>query len=66
MGERVKYVGATDEQVRWGGNDDPRGLLTEGAEYEVETREVRSWHTKVTLKGVAGRFNSVCFEKVTP
>ena len=60
--DKVKYIGATDGQVQWGSNDDPRGLLTEGEWYEVEDREVHSWHTQITLVGVKGRFNSVCFE----
>jgi len=29
----IIYTGATDEQVNWGGNDDPRGLLEEGKQY---------------------------------
>jgi hypothetical protein len=62
---KVIYIGATDEQVRWGGNDDPRGLLTEGQTYTVEKTEVHSWHTKIKLSGVAGWFNSVCFRDTT-
>ena len=58
----IRYIGASDEQVRWGENDDPRGLLKRGNIYEVEYEEVHSWHTKYSLKGIAGRFNSVCFE----
>jgi len=26
--------------------------------------EVNSWHTKIYLKGIHGKFNSVSFEKV--
>lgn len=61
---RVIYVGASDEQVRWGDNDDPRDLLIEGKEYEVEEKEVHSWHTKLYLVGIEGRFNSVCFAEI--
>lgn len=61
---KVIYTGATDAQVNWGGGDDPRGVLVEGQEYEVEHRDVHSWHTKLTLAGVEGRFNSVCFDVV--
>ena len=60
--KKVRYIGATDKQVKWGGNDDPRSLLNEGDIYEVEHEEVHSWHTKYSLKGIKGRFNSVCFE----
>lgn len=60
----VIYTGATDEQVRWGGNADPRGVLTEGQRYRVERTDVRSFHTKVKLVGIDGWFNSVCFRDV--
>ncbi|MBP2635530.1 MAG: hypothetical protein H6Q72_1437 [Firmicutes bacterium] len=60
---KVKYIGASDEQVRWGNNDDPRGLLNEGELYTVEREEVHSYHTKYHLKEFPGkRFNSVCFD----
>jgi len=61
MLDRVIFDGADDAQVKWGSNDDPRGLLTVGATYEVEIRDVRSWHTKLKLKGIDGWFNSVSF-----
>jgi hypothetical protein len=61
---KVRYIGASDEQVRWGGNDDPRGILMERDTYEVEEREVHSWHTKLRLVGIEGSFNSVCFEEL--
>ena len=61
-GDTVKYTGATDQQVRWGSNDDPRKVLTVGQTYEVEKVEVHTWHTKVYLVGIEGRFNSVSFE----
>lgn len=61
---KIKYTGCTDEQVRWGGNDDPRGVLKEGEVYTLKDKEVHSWHTKITLEEVPGRFNSVCFEEV--
>lgn len=62
MLERVTYIGASDEQVAWGSNDDPRGLLEIGRSYHVHTRDVHSWHTKIELAEFPGkRFNSVCF-----
>lgn len=61
----VKYVGCTDEQVRFGGCSDPRGLLDEGKLYLVEHKEVHNWHTKLYLKGFESLgFNSVCFEEI--
>ncbi len=60
--KRVKFIGATDEQINWGGNDDPREALKEGDVYLVEKESVHSWHTKVKLKDIDGWFNSVSFE----
>lgn len=63
VGDQVRYLGSTEEQVKWGSNNNPLGLLFEGDVYYVERVEVHSWHTKLTLRGVHGKFNSVCFEK---
>lgn len=63
-GERVIYLGASNEQVAWGGNDDPRNFLIEGDIYQIEKIEIHSWHTKLTLRGIPGRFNSVSFKKI--
>lgn len=62
-GDIVVYLGCSTEQVRWGNNDDPNGILIQGDHYFVEGVEVHSQHTKVRLRGVSGKFNSVCFEK---
>ena len=60
---KVKYIGASDAQVRWGSNDDPRGLLVEGKEYELSDREVHSWHTKISLSEFPGKkFNDSSFD----
>jgi len=62
---KVKYVGATDNQVRWGSNDDPRGLLIKGQIYNVSRKEEHSWHTKLYLEKFPKlKFNSVCFKEV--
>ena len=63
-GDKVKYTGSTETQVRWGNNDNPVGVLFEGDTYYVERVEIHTWHTKLYLRGVYGKFNSVCFEKV--
>jgi hypothetical protein len=64
-GDRVIYVGATDEQVSWGAsNDDPRKMLIEGNIYQIEKVEVHTWHTKLEFRGVYGKFNSVSFKKL--
>ena len=60
---KVKYIGASDAQVNWGSNDDPREVLKEGKEYEVLRREVHRWHTKLFLVDFPElKFNSVCFK----
>ena len=62
---KVKYIGATIDQIRWGSNDDPRELLNLDQTYEVLEKEVHSWHTKLTLKEFPKlKFNSVCFEEI--
>jgi hypothetical protein len=63
-GNTVKFIGCSKEQVQWGNNTDPKGILIVGDKYYVEHVEVHSHHTKLTLRGVSGKFNSVCFEKV--
>jgi hypothetical protein len=63
-GDKVRYTGSIEEQVRWGNNDNPVGVLIEGDVYYVERVEIHTWHTKLYLRGVYGKFNSVCFEKV--
>jgi hypothetical protein len=62
-GDKVRYTGSIEEQVRWGNNDNPVGILIEGDVYYVERVEVHTWHTKLYLRGVYGKFNSVCFER---
>jgi hypothetical protein len=63
-GNNVKFIGCSKEQIAWGNNDDPTGILIVGDKYYVEKVEIHSQHTKLTLRGVSGMFNSVCFEKV--
>ena len=63
-GDIVKFLGCSQEQIRWGSNDDPTGILIVGDKYFVEKVNVHSQHTKVELRGVKGKFNSVCFEVV--
>ena len=59
-----KYVifnGATEEQIKWGSNDDPNKSLKIGKKYKVCNIEIHSWHTKIELKGITGKFNDVSF-----
>ena len=64
-GDKVIFIGSCKEQVKWGNNSDPTGILTEGNTYIVEKEEVHSWHTKLYLEGIVGKFNSVSFEKAS-
>ena len=55
---------ASDAQVGWGSNDDPRGVLENGRVYTEDRVETHSWHTKVILKEFPDkRFNSVHFRE---
>ena len=61
----VRFMGADDEQVNWGKNDDPRDVLEINGVYEVSEVEVHSWHTKIQLvDSPNNKFNSACFEIV--
>lgn len=58
----AQYIASSIEQIKWGGNDDPRGLLIPGKFYEVLDQEVHSWHTKLILTAFPDKkFNSACF-----
>jgi len=63
-GDVVEYIGCTDEQVRWGNNDDPRSFLIVGKHYIVEDVKVHSQHTKVKVRNKMGLFNSVSFKLI--
>lgn len=60
---KVRYDGCTDVQANFGGSTDPRNFLKEGGVYELERREVHSWHTLYYLQGFSKPFNSVCFSE---
>ena len=61
--DTVIFIGSSIEQVNWGGNDDPNGILVRGEEYVVEYVEVHTSHTKISLVGYDGKYNSVSFLK---
>jgi hypothetical protein len=63
-GDYVRFLGCSKEQIADGKNDDPNPLLFIGDKYYVEKVEIRSEHTRLTLRGVSGKFNSVCFKKL--
>lgn len=61
IGQKVIFTGATEDQIKWGSNDDPNKVMKVGAIVEIEKVEVHSWHTKLYFVGIAGKFNSVSF-----
>lgn len=60
-GDKVIYIGANEEQIKYRGYSDPREILLIGNEYVIDYTEVGSWDTSVYLKGHTARFNSVFF-----
>lgn len=62
-GDKVVFLGCSREQINWGSNDDPNPILFVGDKYCIEKVEIHSQHTKIE-RGITGKFNSVCFEKV--
>jgi hypothetical protein len=63
-GDYVKFIGCSREQINWGNNTDPEDLLMVNGVYCVQDIIVKSSHTKLILRGVEGKFNSVCFESL--
>jgi hypothetical protein len=64
IGDYVKFVGCTREQIHWGHNTDPEDLLMVNGVYYVQDMIIKSSHTKLILRGIKGKFNSVCFERL--
>jgi hypothetical protein len=60
----VIFQGASPEQIKWGGNDNPNQILEIGSKYQISNVEVHTWHTKISLVGYKGKFNSVSFDKL--
>lgn len=63
VGDNVRFLGWTKEQVAWGNNDTPYMLILDRV-YEVINVVRHSQHTKVQIKGVLGSFNSVHFQVI--
>lgn len=63
---KVKYLGkATDNQIKWGANDDSRPILQINKTYTLKEKRIHSWHTKYILEEFPNKkFNSVHFEEV--
>ncbi len=65
MIKKCVYLGLQDEmEIRWGDNDDPRGLLESGETYTIMLEEAHTWHTHVYLQEFPGKaFNSIWFKE---
>jgi hypothetical protein len=63
VGDNVRYLGCTKEQIAWGNNDNPYMLILDRI-YEIADVDVHRQHTKVQLKGIIGKFNSVHFQVI--
>jgi hypothetical protein len=61
QGDKVKFISATEDQIRWRSFNDPRKVLVKDKIYEIESVEVHHWYTKIKLVNVEGYFNSVHF-----
>lgn len=61
-GNFVKFIGCSKEQILWGNNDNPNTILSIGSVYKISKVDIHSSHTKISLEGIIGRFNSVCFD----
>lgn len=61
-GDHVQFIGCTKEQQLWGNNDWPPCILNHV--YILTDVEVHRQHTKVSLQGIMGKFNSVCFKVI--
>lgn len=58
-GTKVVYMGCSDEQLKWGGSDDPRQILIPGAVYAVDY----IWYNIVVLEEYPDKiFNTVFFD----
>ena len=63
VGDNVEFLGCSKEQIAWGNNDDTYHLIL-GHIYIVDEVNVHTSHTKIKLKNILGKFNSVCFKLV--
>ena len=62
-GDKVRFDGCSKEQQAWGSNDNSNEL-TIGEVYILSDVEEHNWHTKVSVEGIDGQFNSVCFSEI--
>ena len=62
-GTKVRFNGCDESQWKYGGHDDPTGLLEVGKEYTVDHTVVHDFNTQVFLEEFPDKdFNVVCFD----
>lgn len=61
-GDKLIFIGADQDQIKWGSNDDPNLYLKVGDLVTVSAVEVHSWHTKLYFIEIPGKYNSVSFK----
>ena len=64
MNRKVKYIGCTEPQKKWGNHTGDFNKLVKYNIYTIIKTEIHSWHTTVFLLEAKGSFNSVCFYEV--
>ena len=64
-GTKIRYKGASEDQVRYSSGNDPRKVLMENEVYTLKSTEIHSWYTNITIEEAEGKFNSVCFAEVS-
>ena len=63
-GDKVIFKGASDEQISWGGNDDPRKYMKIGDTVTVKEIKEHSFHTKIYVEEYPDKkFNQISFEQ---
>lgn len=61
---KAKFIGGSNDQVKWGRGGDPRPVLKIGQIYTITDMETHSWHTLFFIDGHVRGFNSVLFEVI--
>lgn len=64
-GDILVFMEASDDQVNYGGVDDPREILELRHQYKLESVAVGGWKSYVTIDGIEGTFNSAHFDNLT-
>jgi hypothetical protein len=66
INESVKCISTDKDIQKYGHAKGNLDCLEIGNIYNVESVDIHSWHTIITLKGIDGTFNSCLFENIHP